>query len=532
MLGKLAMYAGFVSRLPHFLRERITPEDGRAYIAEGMKDREGRFLRIARRSIYGNPKSPYLPLLREAGCEAGDLERMVHSDGIEKTLGTLADAGVRITVDEYKGRTPIVRSGVTVEQSEHDFDNPFSARHIESRTGATRSAGTRTVYDLDFLAENWGYHIAVMMEAIGAYPFPIAHWLPIIPGNGPIFALVRAKVGKTPARWFSPITSRDIDPSLKNRLGTTGLVMAARLCGIPMPHPEFVALDDAVVIARWVRETMGEHGGCTLSTYPSAAVRVCQAAEKDGLDISGLTIIAGGEPWTDAKVAELTRAGVRLMPGYAAMDAGVLGYGCLDPVIGDEVHLFTDDFSFIQRPRKVAHSEVTVDALLFTSLSPFTPKVLLNVESGDYGVVEHRFCGCPWGKLGLGTHLHTIRAFDKLTSGGMTFIGTDLVRVIEEVLPARFGGAPTDYQMVEEEDRGGLTRMSVLVNPDLGAINEGELIQIILKALSDGTDVHRMMARMWQESGTLRVIREKPYATAAGKLLPLHIRTAGSISHG
>jgi hypothetical protein len=37
----------------------------------------------------------------------------------------------------------------------------------------------------------------------------------------------------------------------------------------------------------------------------------------------------------------------------------------------------------------------------------------------------------------------------------MTFLGHDLIRPVEEVLPAQFGGGPTDYQSVEVE-RGGL----------------------------------------------------------------------------
>jgi hypothetical protein len=57
--------------------------------------------------------------------------------------------------------------------------------------------------------------------------------------------------------------------------------------------------------------------------------------------------------------------------------------------------------------------------------------------------------------LGWTTHLRDIRSQEKLTAGGMTFLDTDLIRVLEEVLPARFGGAPTDYQLVEEEAEEG-----------------------------------------------------------------------------
>lgn len=33
----------------------------------------------------------------------------------------------------------------------------------------------------------------------------------------------------------------------------------------------------------------------------------------------------------------------------------------------------------------------------------------------------------------------------------MTFLDTEVIRVLEEVLPARFGGSPTDCQLVEDD---------------------------------------------------------------------------------
>ena len=50
---------------------------------------------------------------------------------------------------------------------------------------------------------------------------------------------------------------------------------------------------------------------------------------------------------------------------------------------------------------------------------------------------------------------HTIRSHEKLTAGGMTLLDTDVIRLLDEVLPARFGGAPTDYQLVEHESDDG-----------------------------------------------------------------------------
>jgi len=127
-------------------------------------------------------------------------------------------------------------------------------------------------------------------------------------------------------------------------------------------------------------------------------------------------------------------------------------------------------------------------------------------------------------ELGLTEHICHIRGFDKLTSAGMTFIGSDLLKVMEEVLPARFGGYSTDYQMVEEEDEKGHTHMSIVVSPDIGTIDEAEVISAVLAEISKGKDTQRMMAEMWSQADTLRVKRIKPLATARGKLLPLHIQ--------
>ena len=119
---------------------------------------------------------------------------------------------------------------------------------------------------------------------------------------------------------------------------------------------------------------------------------------------------------------------------------------------------------------------------------------------------------------------YNIRGFDKLTGEGMTFIGTDLVNIIEKVLPDKFGRFSTDYQMVEEEDEEGHTRMSLIVSPEIDALNEDEIIQTIITELGKGSGAQRMMSEVWSQAKTLRVKRMQPIATVRGKLLPLHIK--------
>jgi hypothetical protein len=126
--------------------------------------------------------------------------------------------------------------------------------------------------------------------------------------------------------------------------------------------------------------------------------------------------------------------------------------------------------------------------------------------------------------MGFNDHISNIRSFEKLTSHGMTFLGSNVVSLVEEVLPARFGGTSIDYQMVEEEDDAGHTHLYVLVSPDVGAVDEHEVVDTVLSRLSEGEDSYRMMTQIWLQSKTIRVKRTRPVATSRGKLLPLHIQ--------
>ncbi len=522
-IGTAKMYWRFTRNLRKFYKEKVTIEQAQKVIKERLENREKNLLAIVKGAIYENENSPYLKLLRLAGCEYGDFERMVKSDGIEATLRKLCQEGVYISIEEFKGKKEVNRGSKVFQFKTSDFDNPLLAGHFQTRSSSSRSAGTRTIYDLDYLTENYAYHIVTMYDAYEALRLPISIWFPII-SSGPLLMLSYAKVGIVPVRWFSPVEKRGFKPSFEHRFFANYIVFLSRIFGVKMPSPEYMPVGDAIKVAQWIADTKKKKGACVVASYTSAAVAICQAARENGLDIAGTKFPVGGEPLTDAKRKEIESVGATTLTGFGFIEGGFVGIGCLQPVAKDEIHLTSDCFALIQQPREVPHAAVSVDALLFTSLLLSTPKVLLNVESGDYGTVEERNCGCRLEELGLTTHIHGIRGFDKLTSGGMTFVGTDMVRIIEEVLPSKFGGASTDYQMVEEEDEKGKTSMSVIVSPEVGDIDEAELKKAILDELAKGADTQRMMVQVWSQSKTIRVKRVRPYITAGGKLLPLHIQ--------
>jgi hypothetical protein len=174
----------------------------------------------------------------------------------------------------------------------------------------------------------------------------------------------------------------------------------------------------------------------------------------------------------------------------------------------------------------VGESGPLVEALLFTSLLPTAPKVLLNVESGDSALLERRDCGCRMGALGLCTHLSQIQSFEKLSGEGMTFAQTDLLRVLEDVLPERFGGTSADYRVLEQEGEHGILRLFLLISPRVGPLDDRAVRETFLRELGQIGGSEADMARLWQQAGTVEIRREWPVATRAGKVLPFHVLQA------
>ena len=67
------LFARFPFRLRRFLQQRLTVDEAKRTVREGMEHRPESFLQVVERNIYSYPASPYLKLLKHAGCEFGDL---------------------------------------------------------------------------------------------------------------------------------------------------------------------------------------------------------------------------------------------------------------------------------------------------------------------------------------------------------------------------------------------------------------------------------------------------------------------------
>jgi hypothetical protein len=200
-----------------------------------------------------------------------------------------------------------------------------------------------------------------------------------------------------------------------------------------------------------------------------------------------------------------------------------VGWGCVKPADINDLHFFKDGLALIQYPRQVPGSDITVDAFNFTTLLPTASKVMLNVENDDYGILETRSCGCPLESYGYTEHVRQIRSFGKLTGEGVTLVGSEMIRILDEVLPACFGGSPLDYQLLEEEDDKGFTRLNLIVSPKVEIKNEREVIKVVLEALGRSSVAADLARGMWTQAETLKVKRREPIWTEQGKLMPLHL---------
>jgi hypothetical protein len=375
---------------------------------------------------------------------------------------------------------------------------------------------------LDLAAvRDWAVNKSLAYAARGGGNWTHARWS--VPGGATIVQLLLyAAFGAVPVRWFSQVDPADATLDARYRLSAAALRWGSRIAGVPLPQSEYVPLHDPSPVARWMAGVLRGGGTPHLATYVSSAVRVCEAARQGGLELRGAQFSVGGEPITPSRLDAIRRAGAEAAPRYGSIEAGLIGDGCLAPTSADDHHLYHDLLACVQPGPGDARPDVPADAVLISSLRPTAPLLLLNVALGDRATLVSRSCGCPLESAGWRTHISHIRSYEKLTAGGMTLLDADVVRVLEDVLPARFGGGPTDYQLLEEEGTNGEPRLRLLVHPAIGPVDAAGVAETFLSALGEGAGPARVMSLAWRGAGSLRVERARPVATASGKILHLH----------
>src|SRR5262249_52228240 len=399
----------FLWRLPAFLRHPIDPERARAILRRRLETRETGFLDLARRAIFDQRVSPYRRLLAAAGFEYGDLERLVHRDGVDTALEVLLRHGVYLRVDEFKGRRAAARGGRTIDVRPSDLRNPFLRVDMLSQTGGSGGPSTPVAMDLGFIGE-MAVNYSLVNQARGAEQWVHAVWL-VPAGDAIVKILPQTRCGPTPVRWFSPLPLAALEGPPRYRWGARLLRYAGTLARVPLPWPEHVPIEHPAPIVEWMHGVLRAGRTPHLMTIASSAVHVCRAAAEVGVDLRGAQFTLTGEPTTPARLAALRDVGAVAYPFYATTEAGLIGLGCRTPETPDDVHLFHDRVAVIKSAEASAAEGLPTDALYVSSLRVTgSAVILLNVSLGDCAVLTSRRCGCPLESLGWNRHLHTIRS--------------------------------------------------------------------------------------------------------------------------
>ena len=523
MLESAQAYARYARSLRGFLREPLTDAECLERLRAALGERETNFLDVMARGVFGRPASPYRKLFAWAGIEQGDVALLVEEKGVDDALEYLHDAGVYVSLEEFRGERPIERPGLSLHVKASDFDNPLTPPIQRISTGGSRSEGRVIVRSFAHLAYGSLYH-GLVSAAHGLGDRPRGIWHPVFPSRtGLGNALHSAKMRRPLEKWFSQSETRGGAAPLRALLLTQTTLLACRLWAVPVASPEYVPLGRAERVARWLEEKARAGTPALFSAPVGSGVRVCVAAAEHGLDIGGTVFRLGGEPLSPARAQVVSGTGSRALTNYSMGEVGRVGIACAAPTAVDDVHLMLDRLALVQRAREVPLTGERVGALFFTTLHPSTPKLMVNVETDDHAIVEDRACGCLIGELGFSRHLHRVRSWEKLTSEGMRFGGPEVIRLLEETLPGRFGGAPTDYQFVEETD-GALPAVAIVISPRVGPIDEQDVVETVTSVLAEDGISQEQMSSIWRDGGTLRVARREPYATPGAKILSVHVR--------
>jgi hypothetical protein len=514
---------GLAAALPRFFRERVTIQRAEEEIKRLLDTRVERFLQLIRSLVYERSNSPYLPLLKHAGCEFADVESGVTRHGLEQTLAKLAAEGVYVTSDEFKGKTEIVRGGLSFRVSPKDFECRDSRPGYSTQSSGTRNLPVKTFTSLES-RELFAQAIAVFYAAHDLFSGVHAVYEPVLAGR--IFrVLIRGKLGVPVDRWFA--LNVGAHAAVEDWFHYFNAYVIARIgswSGCSVARPVYLDPGDLEPIIQWIAKNRRQRKTCCLATVISNATRIARKALRAGVSLEHVTFEASGEPFTQAKKRIIEEAGAHVALVYGPGGGSGAVLGCGNPCFIDEMHVPQTMFTLVEHPKPLDDGVPLIHPLMLTTTHPTAPRFLLNVENGDYATMITRDCGCPLQRVGFTQHIHTVRSFEKMTSEGMNYSASDLFDLLENTIPAEFGGGPGDYQLVEEEDERGQTRLTLVVHPDVGELDNHRLLYRLQAGLAQGSRNHRFISKVWHDAGAFRIRRGLPHASSSGKTLPLHIK--------
>lgn len=493
-------------------------DDPEREIRNQLAQRESRFLDTVRRTIFAARDHPYQRLFQQAGCTYEDFAGAVRRDGLETALEAVRRAGVFLTHEEFKGRAPIIRSGRRIAASAASWNNPLVAGGLFGMSSGSSGDSIRTSESTAFLRYQEA-HLAPLWRELGFTGRAHIELRPTMPSLRAFeLGLGAARIGYRVDRWFP--AGHPARKAVAYRAATRTMVALANLAGARMPYPKTLPANDFAPVARWIAAQRARGIACAVTGMVSPSVRVAAAALDHGLDIRGTIFSVGGEALTSAKRAVFEEAGAEVYSRYHITEIGDIGHGCRQIRSGNSVHLYHEAVAAIVHTRAAAMSGVEISSLFFSTLLPSSPRVLINAEMDDSGVLSRSSCDCTFSRLGWTTVISDLASFGKLTGHGVTLVGTDLVAVLEHHLPAILGGRAGDFQLVERE-AGAQTEIVLYVSPRVQT-SAAAAKQCFVAELSKHTG-GSMAAGLWTSARAFDAVITEPIAGATGKVSSLHL---------
>lgn len=490
------------------------PEDCIGLVRQQLRNRENVFLETLRRVVFDRAH-PYRHMFDLAQCSYQDVASLIKRDGLEAALHQVRAAGVYLSHDEFKGMTPIVRGGQEIPASSKSFRNPLAKGTMEHVTSGSRGKPVHSFRSPEFMVHREAMHEIVVREfGLGQRAQVVLR--PTLPSSlGLLDCAIIARKGHRLEGWYSSGQSGLYAPA------TAALVMVARASGCRIPFPTVLPDNDFSSAAEHVARLCRAGVPCLVSGPASPSVRLASAALDRGLDIRGTLFLVSGESLTDAKRAVIEQAGGEPFARYGVSEMGFVGHGCRHMTKGDCVHLYGNSLAAITHRRTAPLTDIQVDSLHYTTLLPTAPLFLINFEVNDSGVLERTDCDCEFSRIGFQWRIRDIFSFGKMTGHGMTMMGTELVRLLEQVLPARLGGRPGDFQLIEHEG-SAQTTVELRVSPRVRGSSPEKIRECFLEEIRlvyGGS----LAGRVWRHAEALDVVLAEPVITNSGKVNPLHL---------
>ena len=360
--------------------------------------------------------------------------------------------------------------------------------------------------------------VPVIQEAAGLADAPMILYRPGLPCTVAInTALRQIVIGNPVRRWFSPVRARETNSPIRFRMAGALTPSLVRMLANRFPGRSS-CLSRKPLWSRVQRAPLPrvKAGPCRCTV--SAALTVSNAAVANGIDLTGVAFVGAGEP--PSGEGAWNRGERRAVRDILRDGRGGTDWICMrERGRSHGLHFLRDKTAVVQRAQVVPVLEKEVGVFHFTSLLPTAPKIMINVASDDFGVLEERQCGCALGELGFHQHLRQIRSRQQDDGPGdhARFVRRRAhcrrlasVAVRRDIAGLSVGG--------RKEHGTGETELHLLVSPSVQLDDEAEPARVFVEALSRGTPGAALQGAIIKSANAVRVRRLKPQLTANGKL--------------